>query len=190
MGKKVWTVGTVAVIFLIALTALALSVNAQEDCDASIQVWFEPDCLSETRSAQGTLYVQNTGEQGTTDVDLEGSFTKGTGVIDPSTFSFVLGPGETVSATFSITVTEGTKINEAQIKWTVIDESCRPDHNVGKSFTDDFPWCPTAITLNSFTTTSVSSQPMSILLVGLTMTALVSSLLFLAFTIKIRLKST
>ena len=155
--KTKWIVLIVATIIVMVCVA---TVSAQEgvsvSCDASLDLRIVPICVRGEGYGGGTLYVTNTGAQGTSQLTLEAELTRGTGVITPTTTTLTLGPGETVAVhfVFKINETISQLSDGAQIKWQVIDETCRPEHNIGKHDKVDFPWCepPNSIVLASIST--------------------------------------
>lgn len=156
------------IVGLLVATSILVSADGEGDleaacCDASIEVEVQVGCLDrETGVGTGSFVVRNTGEQGISLVSLAASLTRGTGmVVPPIMLLLPLEPGGELEVSFAVIVTETPEAlpDGAQVKWEVTGESCRPDHNIGKSDTQDFPWCPpTAITLSGFT---ASSNPAS-----------------------------
>jgi len=187
----VWVMLTITLVIFLAFT---LAVSAEEKCDASLEINVTPECLNqETKTGEGTITVENTGEQGNTQLTLESNLTRGTGSIEPVSLTFTLGPGETKEFTFTLTLVEDEKDlpDGAQVEWTVTEESCRPDHNIGKGDRVDFPWCSaTDITFvdNSFSANYVAeSMPiwwwLFVILPAIALIGAASFLVFVARTI-------
>lgn len=136
--------------------------EAGDQCDASIELELQLCCLdNQTRSGTGSLIVRNSGEQGETTVTLDSKLTRGTGTIEPSMATATLGPsGENTqpfTLPFTVAIQESREQLEdgAQLEWTVIDSSCRPEHNKDKRVNAEFPWCPpTEVGLTDFSARS------------------------------------
>jgi len=187
----VWVMLTITLVIFLAFT---LAVSAEEKCDASLEINVTPECLNqETKTGEGTIIIENTGEQGNTQLTLESNLTRGTGSIEPVSLTLTLGPGETKEYTFTLTIVEDEKDlpDGAQVEWMVTEEICRPDHNIGKRDRIDFPWCSaTAITFvdNSFSANYVAdSMPIwwwfFVILPAIALIGAASFLVFVARTI-------
>lgn len=139
-----------AAAFLIAVLLVgALPAQAQQPgccpppCDASLVLTLR-GCI-DGQSGYGILTVCNDGAQGTSTFTILISVVKGVAVVTPNVINDSLGPGQTKS--YTLTLTNVIPVDgEIKIRATVIWESCRPDHNIGKSVTEAFRGCPTAVT--------------------------------------------